>query len=227
MQLLVVEDDPAIAHLIQRGLSELGYTVEAVPDADAAERALSTRKPQLVILDVMLPGRSGVEFCKTLRERGVGSPVLMLTALSSTRDKVGGLEAGADDYLAKPFEFAELAARVKALLRRGRSAEPSVLRYDDLEMDLLRRQVVRAGKPVRLTPKEFTLLEYFLRHPEQKLTRAQIGENVWEADFEYGGNVIEVYVSALRRKVDRGFARPLIHTIFGVGYVLKRDPHAE
>ena len=223
MRLLVVEDDPTIAGFVRQGLEELGYTVEIVGDGRAGEAEALTAAYDLIILDIMLPGQSGIEVCRHLRRRGVGTPVLMLTALSATTSKVDGLEAGADDYLVKPFEFDELAARIKALLRRGQASEASVLRFEDLEMDLLKRQVTRAGQKIRLTTKEFALLEYLLRHPNRVLTRTAIGQQVWDMNFEYSGNVIEVYVSTLRRKIDKGFDKPLIHTIIGVGYMLSAE----
>jgi DNA-binding response OmpR family regulator len=148
----------------------------------------------------------------------------MLTALSSTSNKVEGLQAGADDYLVKPFDFEELAARVQALLRRGQATEASTLRFEDLEVDLVKRQVKRSGDTIHLTPKEFALLEYFMRRPNRVLTRTNIGQQVWDMNFEYSGNVIEVYVSTLRRKIDKGRDQPLIHTVIGAGYMLSAEP---
>ncbi|MFO0837970.1 MAG: response regulator transcription factor [Phycisphaerae bacterium] len=219
MRILLIEDDPNISGFVARGLSELGYVVEPVRDGNEALRRIAPDAFDLIILDVMLPGDDGLSVCRLLRQRGIATPILMLTALSSTGDKVAGLDAGADDYLPKPFEFDELAARVKALLRRGRGSESSLLRMDDLELNLLKREATRAGKKIRLTAKEFALLEYFMRNPNRVLTRTAIGERVWEMDFDYGGNVIEVYVSTLRRKIDKGFDRPLIHTVIGMGYL--------
>ena len=223
MRMLVIEDDPTIAGFLRQGLEELGYAVEVVGDGHKGEAEASCGEYDLIILDVMLPGQSGIDACRHLRQRRVATPILMLTALSSTGNKVDGLEAGADDYLVKPFEFEELAARVRALLRRGQATEASILRFEDLEMDLSRRQVARAGKKVRLTPKEFALLEYFMRRPNRVLTRTSIGQQVWDMNFEYSGNVIEVYVSTLRRKIDKGFGRPLLHTVIGVGYMLSAE----
>jgi len=224
MRLLVVEDDPTIAGFVRQGLEELGYVVDVVADGPAGETAAAAGAYDVIILDIMLPGQSGIDVCRRARQRGVATPILMLTALSSTGNKVEGLQAGADDYLVKPFEFEELAARVQALLRRGQASEAAVLRFEDLEMDLLKRQVDRGGKKIRLTPKEFALLEYFLRRPNRVLTRTNIGQQVWDMDFEYSGNVIEVYVSTLRRKIDKGFERPLIHTVVGAGYMLSAEP---
>lgn len=223
MRILLVEDDASIASFVRRGLSELGYSVELGGDSAAGELLATAGEFDVLVFDVRLPGRSGVELCRALRGRGVQTPILMLTALSATGDKVAGLEAGADDYLVKPFEFDELVARLRALGRRRGGNESAVLKYDDLEVDLAKRQVTRGGKKIRLTAKEFSLLEHFLRNSERVLTRTGIGQAVWGMDFEYGGNVIEVYVSTLRRKVDRGFPRALIHTVVGSGYILSRD----
>jgi DNA-binding response OmpR family regulator len=175
----------------------------------------------LVILDVMLPDQDGIQTCKNLRRRGIKVPVLMLTALSTTGDKVKGLDAGADDYVTKPFEVDELLARVRALLRRGEAQESSHLKFADLDMDLLTRTVTRGGQKIVLTAKEFALLEYFLRNPNRVLTRTSIGEHVWDMNFDSDSNVIDVYVSMLRRKLDRGFDERLIHTVIGTGYCLR------
>jgi two-component system copper resistance phosphate regulon response regulator CusR len=224
MRLLVIEDDFTIAGFVRQGLEELGYVVEVVGDGKAGEVQAASGEYDLLILDIMLPGQSGIDVCRHLRQRGVSTPILMLTALSSTGNKVEGLQSGADDYLVKPFDFEELAARIQALLRRGQAGEASVLRFEDLEMDLLKRQVSRAGQKVHLTAKEFALLEYFLRRPNRVLTRTNIGQQVWDMNFEYSGNVIEVYVSTLRRKIDKGYDKPLIHTVIGAGYMLSAEP---
>ncbi len=227
MRLLVIEDDPTIAGFLRQGLQELGYTVDVVNDGRKGLLEAGSGEYDLIILDIMLPGPDGIEVCRHLRQRGIGTPILILTALSSTGKKVEGLEAGADDYLVKPFEFEELAARIKALLRRGQPSEASLLRFQDLEMDLLKRQVTRGGKRIHLTPKEFALLEYFMRRPNRVLTKTSIGQQVWDMNFEYSGNVIEVYVSTLRRKIDKGSDRPLLHTLIGAGYMLSgEDPNA-
>lgn len=224
MRLLIVEDDPTIAGFVRQGLQEIGYVVDVVADGNTGEAQAATGKYDVIILDVMLPGQSGIDACRRLRQRGVATPILMLTALSSTGNKVEGLQAGADDYLVKPFDFEELAARIQALLRRGQPTEASVLRLADLELDLLKRRVTRAGRTIQLTPKEFALLEYFMRRPNRVLTRTNIGQQVWDMSFEYSGNVIEVYVSTLRRKIDKGFDKPLIHTVIGTGYMLSAEP---
>jgi two-component system copper resistance phosphate regulon response regulator CusR len=223
MRLLIIEDDPTIAGFVRQGLEELGYVVDVAGDGRTGEAQAASGEYDVIILDIMLPEQSGIEVCRHLRQRGVATPILMLTALSSTGNKVEGLQSGADDYLVKPFDFEEFAARVQALFRRGQATEASVLRFDDLEMDLLKRQVTRAGKKIHLTAKEFALLEYFLRRPNRVLTRTNIGQQVWDINFEYSGNVIEVYVSTLRRKIDKGFDRPLIHTVIGAGYMLSTE----
>jgi DNA-binding response OmpR family regulator len=223
MRLLMIEDDPTTASFVRQGLGEIGYSVNVASTAREGEKLALEERHDLILLDVMLPDQSGVELCAELRRRGVRVPILMLTALSTTRHKVTGLDAGADDYLLKPFEFEELVARIKALLRRGAASESSTLEYADLKMDLTRREVTRAGRPIRLTAKEFALLECFLRNKERVLTRTVLGESVWNMRFEHGSNVIDVYLSALRRKIDKEFPTPLLHTIIGSGYILSTE----
>jgi DNA-binding response OmpR family regulator len=225
-QLLVVEDNPQLADVLRQGLAEQGYDVDLAGAGRDCIRLAAERRYDAIILDLMLPDMDGVTLCRDLRRRGVLSPVLMLTVLSSSGDKVRGLDAGADDYLSKPFEFEELFARVRSLLRRGAASEPTVLRYDDLEMDLLRRQVTRGGARIRLTPREFALLELFLRNPERVLTRALIGSHVWESDLETESNVIDVFMHTLRTKIRRGSGRPLLHTVVGEGYRLSAEEPA-
>lgn len=224
MRILVVEDNPKVAVAIQKGLAVQGYAVDLADRGYDGEEAAVATSYDVIVLDLMLPDRDGVDLCKALRRRGVKTPILMLTALSGTAEKVKGLDAGADDYLAKPFEFDELVARVRALLRRGSATESSVLRFEDLELDLVRRTAKRKGESIGLTTREFALLEYFIRNSTRVLSRTQIGEHVWDMNFEPGSNVIDVYVSMLRRKIDRGFDRPLIHTKIGSGYVLSAEP---
>lgn len=224
MRILVIEDHEPIAGFVKQGLTQLGYTVDVVVDGDKGDAALAANSYDLVLLDVMLPGRSGVEVCAGIRSRGLSVPVLMLTALSSTGDKVSGLDAGADDYLTKPFEFDELAARVKALLRRGQSGEATTVKYADLTLDRMKRVVTRGEHQIRLTGREFALIEFLMKNADRTVTRSEIGKAVWEMDFDYGGNVIEVYVSTLRRKLDKGTRKPLIHTVVGVGYTMSVTP---
>jgi two-component system, OmpR family, copper resistance phosphate regulon response regulator CusR len=223
MRILVVEDNPKLAVAMQQGLAAQGYAVDIAERGYDAEELAARRAYDVIILDLMLPDRDGVELCRSLRRRGVSTPVLMVTSLSGTQDRVNGLDAGADDYLPKPFQHEELLARVRALMRRGSASESSVLRFEDLELDLLKRSAKRRGEAIRLTAREFALLEYLMRNSHRVLTRTQIGEHVWDMNFDPGSNVIEVYVSALRRKIDKGFDRPLIHTKIGSGYVLSEQ----
>lgn len=218
MRVLIIEDNPKMATAIQRGLTEHGYAADACHTGYEGEELAAIEPYDLVILDVMLPDRDGVDVCRNLRRRDIKKPVLMLTALSGTHDKVAGLDAGADDYLTKPFEFEELLARVRALLRRGEASEGRTLVCEDLELDLYTRTAKRAGVDYELSNKEFGLLEYLMRNPNRVLSRTQIAEKVWDMNFEPGSNVIDVYISSLRKKVDRGFERELIHTIKGAGY---------
>jgi len=223
MRLLVVEDNPKMARIIRQGLIENGYAVDVAHTGHEGEQMAATEPYDAIILDVMLPDQDGVQACANLRRRRVTTPVLMLTALSTTGDKVKGLDAGADDYLTKPFEFDELLARVRALLRRGQAQGASNLEFADLEIDLLTRKVTRAERRINLTAKEFALLEYFMRNPNRVLSRTSIGEHVWDMNFDSDSNVIDVYVSMLRRKMDKGFEQRLIHTVIGTGYVLQTE----
>lgn len=220
MRVLLIEDNPAITALIHEGLTPHGFELDTASMAGDGEERAASGHYDVIILDILLPDRNGIEVCKSLRARGMGTPVLMLTALTNTLDKVAGLEAGADDYLTKPFDVDELLARLRALARRGSGEEPLTLRFDDLEMNLVRRSVTRAGQKIRLTNKEFDLLEYLMRNPERVLTRDDIGRHVWDMNFQSDSNVIDVYISMLRRKVDRDFSKPLIQTVIGKGYKL-------
>ncbi len=226
MRVLVVEDQRKMARFIQQGLGEAGYSVDLAETGQSAELLAGENEYDLVILDVMLPDQTGLDTARHLRDDGFQKPILMLTALSGTKDKVAGLDSGADDYLTKPFEFDELLARVRALLRRQTSGGVgSVLRFEDVEMDLVKRKVRRADQELVLTQKEFALLEYFLRNPDRPLTRTAIAEHVWDARFDSDSNVIDVYINMLRKKVDQPYPTKLIHTVVGVGYVLKRQDH--
>jgi DNA-binding response OmpR family regulator len=223
MRVLIIEDNERLAQQLRRMLEEQAYEVLTVGTGHEGEALAARESFDLVILDLMLPDHDGVQLCRNLRRRKVSTPVLMLTALSSTEDKVEGLNAGADDYVIKPFEPDEFLARVRALLRRAQPNEGVTLTFEGIEMDLLKRRVTRDGTPIELTAKEFALLEYFLRSPERVLTRTNIGERVWGLLFEEESNVIEVYVSRLRRKIDKGFDKQLIHTVVGTGYILSAD----
>ncbi|HYF14585.1 MAG TPA: response regulator transcription factor [Phycisphaerales bacterium] len=218
MRLLVVEDNPKMAAAVQKGLQAHGFAVDVSNTGIDGEELGASKVYDVILLDLMLPDRDGTEICRNLRRRGVTSRIVMLTALSSTSDKVAGLDTGADDYITKPFEFDELLARIRALLRRGQPGESRYLRHDDLELDLYTRRAKRGEQQWDLSNKEFSLLEYFMRNPNRVLSRTQIGEKVWDMNFEPSSNVIDVYVSALRRKIDHGFERPLIHTIKNAGY---------
>lgn len=220
MRILVVEDNPRFAELISHSLRDNGYDVEHTASGHEGEQLGAMQAHDLIVLDIMLPDQDGILVCRNLRRRKIATPILVLTTLGATEDKVAGLNAGADDYLTKPFESEELLARVRALLRRGKGSESTLLRFADIELDLLKRSVTRAGQPLRLTAKEFSLLEYFLRNPHRVLSRTLLGERVWDMNFEDDSNVIEVYVSRLRSKIDKGRQPPLLQTVIGAGYKL-------
>ena len=224
MHVLVVEDDIETARYLQKGLSESGHVVELVHDgADGLALALDHRFDALVV-DRMLPGLDGLALIETLRRKGRRTPVLILSALAQVDDRVEGLRAGGDDYLTKPFAFSELMARLEALLRRsGDAAGEMRLSLADLELDLLARTVRRAGREIALQPREFNLLAYFMRHTGQVVTRTMLLEHVWGYHFDPQTNVIDVHVSRLRGKIDKGFDPPLIHTVRGVGYCIRAD----
>lgn len=223
MNILLAEDEPGIAGFLVKGLSESGYTVSLAPDGTTAFQMAVANTYDLYILDIMLPGINGLELCRMLRKANDKKPVLMLTALGTTDNVVAGLDAGADDYLVKPFKFAELQARVKALLRRasGSMETTQVLQIADLEMDLDARLVRRAGKEIALTSTEYHMLEYFLKNKRKVISRMDLLENVWGVDFNMATNVVDVYVNYLRKKVDKDFEPRLIHTVIGMGYILK------
>ena len=220
MRILVVDDDPEILSVVRRGLAYEGYTVDTAANGNEALASAREKGPDLVILDVMMPGIDGIEVAKRLRKGG-DVPILMLTARGTVADKVAGLESGADDYLVKPFAFDELLARVRALLRRRQPVEGEVLRFSDVSLDTATHEVKRGETPVELTAQEFALLELFMRHPRQVLKRDMVYEKVWGYDFEGLSNVIEVYIRYLRTKLEAGGRPRLIHTVRGVGYVLK------
>jgi DNA-binding response OmpR family regulator len=220
MRLLIVEDDSVAAELLAKGFRENAYAVDVAPDGLAALQRALVYEYDLVVLDVLLPGIDGLEVCRRLRKRGVAVPVIMLTARGGVEERVAGLDAGADDYLPKPFHFSELLARVRALLRRGPVLGPTVQKVGDLSIDTRTRRVERNGKPIELTAKEYTLLAYMTRHQGQVVTRTDISEHVWDEHFDPTSNVIDVYVQRLRRKIDDGHAQRLIHTRRGAGYVL-------
>ena len=220
MRILIVEDEHKIAAFLQRGLVEEGYAVDVAYDGDDALDWLLVVPFDLIILDVLLPKRSGVEVARSLRQRGFHTPVLMLTARDAVEDRVRGLDSGADDYLTKPFAFSELLARIRALLRREPSTRASLLQVADLTLDPATHRVARAGVPITLANKEYQILEYLLRNPDRVLTRTMIVEHVWGYDYENESNVIDVHIRSLRRKLDDEQSVKLIHTIRGVGYRL-------
>ena len=226
MRILVVEDEAIAAAVLARGLREHSYAVDVVADGRAALEQLATSDYDLLLLDVMLPGMSGLELCHRLRAGGATLPILMLTARGGPDERVEGLDAGADDYLPKPYHFPELLARVRALLRRGPVLAPSERTVADLSIDTRARRVERAGRPVSLTSKEYALLEYLASRQGEVVGRADIAEHVWDDSFDPMSNLIEVYIQRLRRKIDDGHARKLIHTRRGAGYVLEADGDA-
>jgi len=219
----VVEDEPRVRSFLERGLSEASFAVDATERGDDALDLALVHPYDVIVLDLMLPGRTGLEVVRELRRAGRSTPILILTARDQIDDRVRGLDCGADDYLVKPFAFAELLARVRSLLRRG-SSQTSVLEVSDLHIDLLSRRVTRSGKLIDLTPKEYALLEFLARHAGQVVTRTMIAEHVWDMNFDSFTNVIDVYIRYLRRKIDQDFEKKLIHTRRGVGYVLAEDP---
>ena len=223
MRILLIEDEAKTIQSLRQGLEELSWAVDAATDGDTGWRYITENHYDVIVSDIIMPGLDGLEICRRLRERGQKTPVLLLSALGHTDDKVTGLEAGADDYLSKPFEFREFVARVKALARRPASAirPENILHFADLEQNLDAKTVRREGRDLLLTPREFALLEFFMRNPGRVLSKTEIAEKVWDLDFDTGTNVIEVYVNYLRNKIDKGFERKLIQTQFGQGYVLK------
>jgi DNA-binding response OmpR family regulator len=223
MRVMVIEDDRKVASFIQTGLQQEGYAVDVLHEGSGAGEQARTVDYDAVVLDLMLPGRSGFQVLRDIRSRKAELPVLILTAKDSLDERVAGLDAGADDYMAKPFALAELSARLRALLRRGAPRE-SVLRVADLEMDTVRRLVRRAGNLIELKPKEYALLEFLMRNTDRPLTRSLIIEHVWDIHFDSISNVVEVHINSLRNKIDRGFGIQLIHTVRGVGYMLTDAP---
>ena len=223
MRVLVVEDEKKVAAFIKRGLEEEGYQVDAVYDGDEALQMAQAESYDLLILDVMLPRKDGLSVVRELRQSGMLAPVLMLTARDTTDDIVAGLDAGSDDYLTKPFAFAELSARVRALGRRGGRDRGAELNVADLRIDPISRKVWRGDKEIELTIKEYGLLEFLVRNTGSVVTRNMIAEKVWDHSFETFTNIIDVYVNYVRKKVDKGFDRKLIHTVRGQGYTLKAE----
>ncbi len=222
VRILIAEDELKMAGLLARGLIEDGHAVDVERTGDGAVRMASAVEYDAVVLDLMLPGLDGVQVCQRLRERGVWTPVLVLTARDGVEDRVAGLDAGADDYLVKPFSFAELLARLRALVRRGAGQRPSVLQVGDLRLDPATRQAWRGGREIPLSAKEFALLETFMRRPGQVLSRDQLLEHAWDYLYENRSNVVDVYIRYLRDKIDRPFGLDSIETVRGVGYRLRK-----
>ncbi len=223
MRLLLIEDEPGVAAFVQRGLREASYAVDVSNNGTEGLNLARRENYDLIILDLMLPGKDGFAVLRELRDRGIQTPVICLTARDTVDDRVKGLDLGADDYLAKPFSFAELLARIRALLRRGQKVATNPIIVGDLTVDIVARHVERAGKRIELSQREFALLEYLARNHGQILSRTMILEHVWDMQQDPLTNVVDVHITRLRRKIDQGFAQPLIHTIRGVGYVLRED----
>jgi DNA-binding response OmpR family regulator len=227
LRLLVVEDEPSLLSIITKRLKEEGYGVDSAKDGREGENYITSAEYDCIILDIMIPFQDGLTLLRKIRARNISAPVLLLTAKDSIDDRVTGLDSGADDYLVKPFSFDELLARVRAMLRRHKDKKNTILSVGDLEMDTITREVQRGGKAIELTSKEYSILEYFLRNKNRVLTKSQIAEHVWNYDFEYNSNIVEVYVRYLRRKMDEEFENKLIHTIRGGGYVIKDREKSE
>ncbi|HET6832158.1 MAG TPA: response regulator transcription factor [Solirubrobacterales bacterium] len=224
MRVLIVEDEVKMAGLLQRGLRAEGMAVDVTPRGEDALWMAGSTEYDAIVLDVMLPGIDGFEVCRRLRADGVWAPVLMLTARDNVADRVAGLDGGADDYLTKPFSYSELLARLRALARRGAPERPAVLRVGDLTLDPAARQVQRGEVEIALSPKEFAILEVFMRHPGEALSRFQLLEHAWDYDYENRSNVVDSFVRLLRRKIDKPFGRESIETVRGVGYRLRVEP---
>jgi two-component system, OmpR family, copper resistance phosphate regulon response regulator CusR len=223
IKVLIVEDDAKVARFIQKGLSAEGFDVEVAEDGDQGWQLASERTYDVISVDVMMPGMDGLSLAENLRKKNISTPLLLLTARDTLSDKIAGFNAGADDYLVKPFAFEELILRLKALARRKELVEAaSAYQYSDLHLDLRTREVNRADKKIELSPKEFSLLELFMTKPETVISRQKIGEAVWKEQFDRGSNVVDVYMMYLRKKIDEGHATKLLHTVRGAGYILRK-----
>lgn len=223
MKILVVEDEQKVANFLQKGLREEQHVVDVAYDGADGEEMAAGDEYDLILLDIMLPGKNGVDVLRDLRMRGVDTPVIMLTAKGMVEDKLKGFDAGCDDYLTKPFSFEELLARIRAVSRRRGGEISNELTFADLTLDLITHKVRRGEQEIELTAKEYALLEYLMRNPNRVLTRTMIAQHVWDINFDSFTNVIDVYINYLRNKIDRGFDRKLIHTVRGVGYVLREE----
>ncbi len=224
MRILILEDEHRLSNNIKKGLTEDGYAVDQAFDGEEGEYLAESESYDLIILDLMLPKLDGVTVCKNLRIKGIRTPILMLTAKTKLEEKVQGLDAGADDYLTKPFAFEELKSRIRSLLRRSYNQPEPDLSIDNLTVDPKKHFVKRGEKEIKLTPKEFSILEFLLRHKDELVTRTQITEHVWDYNFDSMSNVVDVFLNTLRKKIDTGFDTKLIHTIHGVGYKISQNP---
>lgn len=223
MRILVVDDELRLANSVKKGLLEEGFAVDVAFNGEEGQYMAEAEEYDLIILDVMLPKVDGITICKELRSKNIKTPIIMLTAKSNVEDRVAGLDSGADDYLTKPFSFLELRSRIQALLRRSKQEPTLTLKISDLEIDPLKHVAKRAGNTISLTPKEFAILEFLLRHKDEVLTRTMIIEHIWDYNFEGMSNIVDAFIASIRRKVDRGAKIKLIHTIHGVGYKLSAD----
>jgi two-component system, OmpR family, copper resistance phosphate regulon response regulator CusR len=226
MKILVIEDEPQVSSLIKQGLEEQFMTVDVAYDGQLGERLALSRDYDVILLDIVIPGINGFDLCKIIKKEKPATPILMLTTLSTTADKVTGFDAGADDYLLKPFEFEELIARIKALSRRSiATGNPygNILRFEDLKLDPEKKIARRGDKNIKLSAKEFSLLEFFMKNPGKVISRTELAEKIWDLKFETGTNVVEVYMNMLRNKIDRDYPSKLLHTRIGLGYVLTKE----
>jgi len=223
MRILVVEDEKKVASFIKRGLKEQKYAVDVAYTGDDGLFMAESSPYDLIVLDIMLPGKDGIFICRQLRKKNLKVPILMLTARNEVEDKISGLDSGADDYLTKPFAFGEFLARVRALTRRNNNVTDTKLKVSDLELDRVTHKVTRSGKEIELTSTEYALLEYLMLNTNQVVTRTMISEHVWDYDFDSFSNVINVYINYLRKKIDTGFDKKLIHSVRGTGYILKEE----
>ena len=224
MRILLIEDEKRLSHVIEKGLTEAGYAVDKVFDGEEGLYLAESENYDIIILDVMLPKIDGITVCKELRKKHIATPILMLTAKTTVEDRVTGLDAGADDYLTKPFAFVELNSRLQALLRRSLKQPETILTVDTLALDPIKHTVSREGKQISLTPKEFAILEYLMRHKDEVVTRTQITEHTWDYNFDSMSNVIDVFITSIRKKIDSNQKHKLIHTIHGVGYKISMTP---
>lgn len=223
MNILLIEDEKKITEFIRKGLKEQYYNVDIAFDGIKGQHLAGLKNYDVIVLDVMLPGQDGWLTCTNIRDEGIKTPILILTSLGETEDKIKGLNLGADDYLVKPFHFREFLARIRALGRRSSPEKNSILKIDDLILNISEHTVTRNNRPISLTAKEFSILEYLLINKRRVMSRVQISESVWGLDFDRESNVVDTYIKLLRQKIDKGFSKPLLHTVIGVGYVIREE----